>query len=132
MTTTKILIILSLLSLFVWMGCKTSQQPDGVNQALLLNCWKHAYEEETDVNLKIFRPCDYTTFAASRFRNTFTLHENGTSNYLTLSPYDAHYMSDGKWEYNPETKVLILKDENNVLVNSFEVIEILADRLTLR
>lgn len=132
MSVAKALFIVCMLGIFTYFGCKTIQQPNEEYDALLLNCWKNAYEEETEGDLKIYRPCDYTTFGPSRFRNTFTLHENGTSNYLVLSPYDAHYMSEGKWSYDTETKTLSLKNDNDELVDQYEVIELSANKMVLR
>ncbi|MCI5055193.1 MAG: hypothetical protein MRY83_03740 [Flavobacteriales bacterium] len=73
-------------------------------------CWKHSYEEDTGDGIKVYRPCDYKKWPASRFRHFIEFNENGTHKYLWLSPIDAHRAKEGKWSINKDLTELTLTD----------------------
>ena len=100
--------------------------------SLLINCWKHAYEEETPGDLKVYRPCDFMEFPPSRYRSTYIFKDNNACDYLELSPNDAHFFSTGRWEYNAETGILLIKDKNDMVLTTFAVVELAADKLVVR
>src|SRR5688500_11744566 len=94
-------------------SCKkeTASSPD----PLLMKCWANAFEEEGQDNTRIFRPCATHTFPIARYRNTFTLKENGEVEYSVLAPNDAHTTENGKWSYDSQSKKLqILNKDNGV------------------
>ena len=111
-------------------GCTSENKsaPD----PLMLNCWTNAFEEEGQNNIRIFRPCATHTFPAARYRNTFTLKENGVVEYSVLAPNDAHTIEEGKWSYDPQTKKLRISNNENVPVYDYEVLEINEDLLRLK
>lgn len=99
----------------------------------LVGCWLHDRESEQEgSDFKLFAPCTSKTFPASRFRNMYQFKEDGTCNWLVLSPNDAHYLQDGTYSiedgileiYNLK-KDLILKntyklEEGNLKLSSFK------------
>lgn len=99
---------------------------------LLLKCWTHGFEEDTqDGNLN-FRPCATHTFPAARYRHTFTLKENGEVEYSVLAPNDAHTTEQGKWSYDSKTKKLRITNKDNVVVHEYEVVELNEDLLKVK
>ena len=110
-------------------ACKSSQSI--TSDFNLLNCWKHSYEEDVD-GFMIYRPCDYKTFPASRYRNTFKLMESGESSYLVLAPTDRHYMEDGQWTYNASSKVLTISNKSGETQLKCSVVEIAKDKLRIK
>ena len=109
-------------------SCKQAE----TNPTLFLNCWIHSYEEDISDEIKNYRPCDYLEFSPSRYRNSFNLEESGSCTFSVLAANDAHYNENGTWNYNAETKILQIQNEDNVVVNEFEVIETEADKLVLK
>ncbi len=101
---------------------KTASAPD----PLFLKCWTHAFEEDGQDGIQNFRPCATHTLPAARYRNTFTLKENGEVGYSVLAPNDAHTTENGKWTYNVRSKKL------NVGSTEYEVVELKDDLLKLR
>lgn len=90
----------------------------------LITCWANAFEEEGQDSTLIFRPCATHTFPEARYRNTFTLLENGEVEYSVMADNDAHTTERGKWSYDVQTKKLMISNMHNSLVHEFEVIEI--------
>jgi len=109
-----------------------SCKQDETNNSPFLNCWIHSYEEDNADEIKHYRPCDYMEFAPSRYRNSFDLKENGSCTFLVLAANDAHYSENGTWNYNAETKILQIQNEDNMIVYEFEVLEIETDKLVLK
>lgn len=72
------------------------------------------------------------TFPPARYRNTFTLKENGEVEYTVLAPNDAHSTENGKWTYDANTKRLRITNSANVLVVEYEVLELTDDLLRVR
>jgi len=89
-----LLFCISSLSIFNSCGRNLTSNSD----SLIINCWTDSHEEATHDGSDIYRPCDFKAFPPSRYRNAFTLKEDGTCNYLVLAPDDAHHFLDGKWE----------------------------------
>lgn len=53
------------------------------------------------------------THSLSRFRAVYVFKDEGNCESMVLHPLDAHYMEEGKWDYNACTgiiKVRTLKD----------------------
>jgi hypothetical protein len=121
---------LFILFLFTLAGCKTdsASAPDPV----FLKCWTHAFEEESQDGSGIYRPCLTHTFPVARYRNTFTLQENGVVEYSVLAENDAHTTETGKWSYDPKTKKLVITNTANENIASYDVVEIKDDLLRIR
>jgi len=111
-------------------GCKSegASSPD----PLFNKCWTHAFEEEGENNIRIFRPCATHTFPAARYRNTFTLNASGDVEYSVLAPNDAHTTEEGEWSYNSNTKKLVILNNTNGVVSEYEVLEIKEDVLKVK
>ena len=45
---------------------------------------------------------------------------------------DAHHNENETWNYNTETKILQIQNEDNIVVNEFKVLEIKTDKLVLK
>lgn len=99
---------------------------------LLINCWKHSYEEDPAGDVDLYRPCDSMEFPLSRFRGTITFKENGECEYLVLSPNDAHYFQSGRWEFVEETQTILIRDEHEAVVKELQVVELVSGRLVIR
>lgn len=102
----QFLTVLSFIFLLTSTGCtiKAGSDPD----PLFLKCWTHAFEEDRQDGVQNFRPCATHTFPAARYRNTFTLKENGEVEYSVLAANDAHTTENGKWAYDAKTKKLMI------------------------
>ncbi len=124
---TKLLLFALLVSA---VSCTVGKEAASDN-SLMLNCWKHSYEEEIEGGNRIYRPCDYTTFPPSRYRESFTLSENDQSTYSVLAPTDAHYNEEGGWNYDETSQTLTITNADNEMVKKFQVIEMLSDKLVL-
>lgn len=112
-------------------GCdEPGKQP--VALTALLKCWTHSYEEETQSDRLIFRPCDYKEFGPSHYRQRILLKADDQASYLQLSPVDAHYMVDGTWHYEDQTKTLQIFDSTGMIVRNYIVELIAEDQLVLR
>ena len=99
---------------------------------LLLKCWTHAFEEDTPENGLTFRSCINHTFPAARYRQTFTLQENGVVEYSVLAPNDAHTTENGKWNYNAKSKKLKISNNENAVMHEYEVVELGEDMLRVK
>ncbi len=95
-------------------GCtiKTSSDPDPA----FLKCWTHAFEEDGQDGVQNFRPCATHTLPAARYRNTFTLKDNGEVEYSVLAPNDAHTTENGKWAYDAKTKKLTIGSKEYAVI----------------
>lgn len=116
-------------------GCKdeTKSPPaDSAPDPIFLKCWTHAFEEDGQDNIRIFRSCMNHTFPIARYRNTFTLKENWEVEYTTLAPNDAHTTEAGKWTYDSRTKKLRISNKEGGLVKEYEVLEYSDDLLKLK
>lgn len=118
------------LLLLTFAGCKN--EGASTSDPLFNKCWTNAFEEEGTDNIRIFRPCMTHTFPAARYRNTFTLKENGEVEYSVLAPNDAHTTEAGKWSYDSQTKKLRIMNKENVVVSEYEVLEISEDILKIK
>jgi len=122
--------VISILLILGFTSCRSHKEIKDEFDPLILNCWKHSYEEEVDN--KIYRPCDYKEFRISRYRNSFTLEKDGKATYLVLSPNDAHYMEEGKWAYTKNTNSLIIKNNRGIQKMNFEIISLSKTKLILK
>lgn len=136
----KIMIHLFLYSIFIsaliFTGCKNPNQDEqsdttGPDPALI-KCWVNSFEEEGQDNVRIYRPCATHTFPVARYRDTFTLNENGDVEYSVLAENDAHTTQNGKWRYDGKNKKLTIMSPGNELVHEYEVVELGDDILKLR
>lgn len=101
------------------------------NPPILQKEWKHSYEESA-AGVQIYRPANYKTFPPSMFRQVYNLKADGKCEYLVLHPADAHYMANGTWIYNPETRYLQIRNDKNEQVVLFEVLDIRKDILKIQ
>lgn len=127
-----IIVLIGLFSLFFCESCASAKENLNPDSDLLLNCWRHAYEEETGPEEKVYRPCDYTNFPPSRYRATYEFLAEGACRYSVLAPNDAHYMESGSWVYLEEEGQVQLFNSSNELVETLDVLGLKADRLTIR
>lgn len=131
-----------ILLLVIATGCQNKTTTDGITtdgttadaatDPALAKCWANAFEEESDDGSMIFRPCATHTFPAARYRNTFTLQENGTAEYSVMASNDAHTTGKGKWEYDVNTKKLRITGGNDEVIHLYRVEEIMDDVLRVR
>jgi hypothetical protein len=114
------------------MAGQCKQEGTSTPDPLFLKCWVNAFEEEGPDQARIYRPCITHTLPAARYRNTFTLKENGIVEYSVLAPNDAHTTAEGTWSYDPGTKKLRILGKDKVLINEFVVLELNEDLLKLK
>lgn len=62
----------------------------------LTQCWKISYEDKTDEDIDIYRPCSYN-FPPSRGREGLHLKEDGTFIYSQIAPADGFENLSGTW-----------------------------------
>ncbi|MCH8330627.1 MAG: hypothetical protein IH946_04490 [Bacteroidetes bacterium] len=98
---------------------------------LLNGCWTRSYEEESSGDHEIFRPCDYREFSPSWFRKVYVFKENNECEYLVLSPVDAHYFENGRWQYFPKTKQISIRNMDNQIVETFKITKLKKDLLKI-
>jgi len=88
----------------------------------LIGSWTDSREEGSlNPNGLVFRPTDYKTFPPSRFRFKMELAKDGTCKYLNLSPTDRHAMVDGIWNYEAESKTLVLMTTKGKVIKSYTI-----------
>lgn len=89
--------------------------------AKLMGCWLDSREENTaESGIRIFRPCDFESIPPSRFRYRIIINDDNTCSWLTLSPNDAHFMTQGTWALETDNKIVVM-DENGVSVSSLTI-----------
>ncbi|MBO3700611.1 hypothetical protein [Roseivirga sp. E12] len=87
---------------------------ESINESDLVGCWTHSYEEGDGA----YRACDAQSFPVSRFRQVFEFSADFTSNYLVLASNDGHYMKEGRWSFNKDSReVKVLDLEGNTLLS---------------
>lgn len=124
--------IIAGISGFLLTGCSRNLSSTKTNYPEALQKeWKHSYEESA-AGVDIYRPADYKIFTPSKFRRVYNFKANGKCEYLVLHPADAHYMANGTWNYNPETRYIQIRDEKSEQVVLLEVLEIGKDILKVQ
>ena len=95
-----------------------------INKTDLIGCWTDSMKEKNPKDsIRIFRPCDFKEFPASRFRFIMELKNDEKCICLYLAPIDAHQMMDGTWNHKRETKTLRIFNTQNGEVKVFQVSE---------
>jgi len=123
-----------LISMFFCLGissCISNKTKVENSNSLLVNCWTHSYEDNTD-DKETYLLCDAKDFPPSRFRASFTLANDGSCTYKTLAPNDAHFQSDGTWTYDQESKQLVIKGSDGTIANTYVVELLESDRLLVK
>lgn len=130
-----ILYFVILLSVII-SGCKNQSNAadDGSSSPdpALIKCWANSFEEETQDNVRIYRPCATHTFPAARYRDTFTIKENGEVEYSVMEADDAHTTANGTWTYDADKKKLSIMSPGKEKVHEYEVVELGEDILKLK
>jgi len=104
-------------------SCKSFQRTEDLTKGFLVECWVNSYEESTpDKGYEVYRPCDYKSFPASRFRFKMELNNDGTCNYFYLAPDDNHKMKPGTW--SNKNKLLKIFNSEGSLIKQFEIIQL--------
>lgn len=107
-------------------------QTDKIHQTKLIGCWVDSVEEyPVDADVKIFRPCNFKVFPPSRYRYRLELKANSLCSWLFLAPNDAHYMINGTWTYDSDTKLLKIFDGSVTTVKQFMVVGVGKDILKM-
>lgn len=139
MNTQRILnaCLFTFLSLILFSCDKDENTENSVGISELIGCWTHSMEEDitgltNEESRQIYRPCDYKEFEASRYRAVYDLAEDGLCEYLALAANDAHFMTDGLWEYDDTDQLLIIRQMDNTLVAQYRVFRAENDRLILQ
>ncbi len=57
--------------------------------------------------------------------------EKNNCEYLVLSPVDAHYMEEGKWEYVNFSKTIRIYKMNNELLRELKITSITSNLLLI-
>ena len=97
----------------------------------LLGCWTDSREESTN-EFSVYRPCDYKSFPASRFRFKMVLKEDGKCKWLYLAPNDGHHMKPGSWKILEESRVLTVYAENGRETELSRAFELAEDELRIK
>jgi hypothetical protein len=108
--------------------CVAQKASSTLDISSLYNCWTDSREETSlDSSFSIFRPCDFKSFPASRFRFRIEFKENGECSWLNLAPNDAHYMVQGTWSYDKEKRIITVKDQSGNVFATYKPISIAGD-----
>ena len=121
---------LKLLAITFCMCILYSCDSDTSDTDFLLGCWTHSFEEDDSGKL-IYRPCDYTEFPVSHYRNSFFLKYSDKCDYLMLAANDGHFFTPANWNFDAKSKLLTIQKDDNIL-NIFEVLDHDEDRLRLK
>ncbi len=116
---------------FLLVGCKKdseNNETDTYQISLLKKTWEHSYEELHN----IYRPSDYMDFPASRYRQSFTFKDDNVCYYSVLAPDDRHYEEEGKWKFDPKTKVLEMTNSKSVILYKFKIIKLTENILEIK
>jgi hypothetical protein len=98
--------------------------------ALLVNCWKHSFEEDDHLRIQTFRTCDqHLPSAEVRYR--IILKENNEAEYLVFADDDANYMTSGTWDYREDNRHLTIYDTEGLPVLKYRVEDVQSDVLRL-
>ncbi len=128
--TINLLKVFTILTITFLISCtKTSTVK---TNPFLFNCWTDSYEESENKESTIYRSCDYKVFDSSHYRNSFTLREDLTLDYLVLSPVDAHFFIEGTWELNESMDVITLFSNDDKVLAKYKIVEIEEDMLSLK
>lgn len=121
------IILLATLAVFISSCDSEDVSLESFDESNILGCWTHSYEEGDGV----YRPCDFQTFPASRFRQHFDFKTNGECDYLVLASNDSHYTQTGLWTFNEETKEVRILDGNENVLLSFRIMEASEDHFVI-
>ena len=58
--------------------------------------------------------------------------EDGKSSYLVLAPTDRHYMEEGQWTYDANSKELTMSNKDRATQLKCSVVEITKDKLRIK
>lgn len=118
----------------IFYSCKTEEGCGNEPIQSLMGCWWHSYEEDISNDILIFRPCNDQDqeIPLSRFRSVYVLKDEGSCEYLVLHPLDAHYMEEGKWDYNACTGIIQVKTLKDSSIFEMEVMDLEEDKLTVK
>ncbi len=102
----------------------------------LLGSWSRSFEEEQrGSGVEVFRPSESREFPLAWYRMRYVLNEDHSCEWLVLDPLDAHFMTSGRWDADPQDKTVILVyDADGAVVESvsFRVVELTADILRIK
>lgn len=105
-------------------------QTNKVDQPKLIGCWVDSIDEyQADSEIKIFRPCNFKVFPKNRYK--LELKAKSLCSWLYLAPNDAHYMVNGTWTYDNDTKILKIFDGSVSIIKQFKLVEVEKDMLKM-
>lgn len=120
------------LLLFTTFSCRKSDNSEKFATQFLIKCWTHSYEEESTSGEKIYRPCDFTTFPISRFREKLTFRVGGSVEYYEIAANDAHLRKEGTWELTGDGKIIVINDQDGQMILEMEIERLEKDLLIVR
>ena len=101
--------------------------------AALVGSWTHAFEDEPEGSaVDWYRPTLSRDWTEAWFRMRFDLYQDGTAQYMWLSPVDAHEMRPGTWQFDPkDDRIVRIYDQQGVLLErvSFRIVGLEDDLL---
>lgn len=127
----SLILVSSIFILWIF-ACNEDQMNTTIDPSLLVNCWKHSYEEEVNDDFNIYRPCIFGEPLPSRYRHMFDLRQDHQAEYSVLAPNDAHTTMVGTWNYNSATRMLQILDSNGEIAHEYEIIAVESERLLIQ
>lgn len=115
----------------IFTGCE-DEKNEVTLESVLKGSWTQSYEEQTSVEIEIFRHSNSKDFPLSRYRQVFIFEENNQCQYLVLAPNDAHYVESGFWEFDEKSNIIKIFNLNFELLFQFEAVEFTDSLLKLR
>ncbi len=116
---------------FLFAACSSTKYQEPVPTELFQH-WKHSYEEQISQGSEsVYRPANFMSFPPSRFRMEYVFNQNGTCQYLELSPTDAHYLKSCRFSYDNRVIKLYALDADETLIKTLNVLTVLKNRLVL-
>lgn len=119
--------------LCLFISCSNTTET-GYSQAgagFLNTKWINSYEESASDG-EIYRPDGYKDFPAGRYRRTYTFEADGKCKYLVLSPVDAHYEVIGKWSFDQDQNLILIRGESDKEILSLRIVELKKNLLKIQ
>ncbi|HET8859479.1 MAG TPA: hypothetical protein VFM92_06085 [Marivirga sp.] len=115
--------------LFLFLFSILTSACNEVGNDSLKKCWVFS---EISNGFHIYYPCGDERIQVSRFNPSYNFLDNNKCEYLVLSPNDAHFLTDGFYNFDPETSILTVESSDNELVAKLKIISLSSTEMRVR
>ena len=120
----------------IFISTNSFSQNIPITEKNLFGCWTHSMEESTrnDSNevILVYRPCKFKKFPPLLYRHRIELKDNGQCSWLFLADDDGHYMVNGSWLLEKETRVIKIHNLNGSIEKQFKIVDLKNDILNFK